>query len=472
MKTLSGLNSITQRTIQTVVLALVVVGFVSTPVWGQFAIEQPPINYLKTSVNDPISQLQKKLDAGEVKLHFDRKHGYLESVLKQLDVPQSSQVLVYSKTSFQVRNISPRTPRAVYFNDDVYIGWVQGGKVVEVSSVDPRLGANFYSLDQHKTEAPAFKRRTYECLQCHSSSLTRGVPGHLVRSVYTGPDGLPIFSAGTYLSDHSSPLKERWGGWYVSGEHGAQRHLGNLLVRQSDDPENLDTEKGANAHDLSQWFETDPYLKPYSDIVALMVMEHQVNMQNRITRANFSTLLALRDGDVMNEMMERPASHRSDATTRRLHSAAEPVVKHLLFAEEISLSSPVSGLSGFTKEFAARGPFDKQGRSLRQFDLTTRLFKYPCSYLIYSKAFNKLPPPLLEDVYLRLWQVLTGEDTTAAFAHLTKTDRRAILEILRDTKKNLPEYWTLEKLAAKKPTEASKTASSPATLDPGAAATE
>ena len=108
---------------------------------------------------------------------------------------------------------------------------------------------------------------------------------------------------------------------------------------------------------------------------------------------------------------------------------------------ETELTDAVRGTSSFSQEFTARGPQDQQGRSLRQFDLKTRVFRYPCSYLIYSDCFDALPEPVLERVYQRLWDVLTGEDEAEKFAHLSAADRTAILEILRDTKDGLPDYW-------------------------------
>jgi len=413
----------------------------SAPALGQISFEEAPINYNQAPVNDPVSRLQRKLDAGEKKLDRDPRFGYLKSLLTHFDVPASSQSLVFSKTSFQLRRISPRSPRALYYGADVYLGWVPGGDVMEISAVDPNLGVNFYTLSQQESAKPKFVRQTDTCLQCHGSSLTRGVPGHLVRSVYPAPDGQLILSAGTFLTDHESPLKERWGGWYVTGRHGAQRHLGNLLVRESDDPQHLDMDKGANITDLATRFETSKYLTPHSDIIALMVLEHQTSMHNRITRANFQTRIALRDQGVMNEVLERPDDYRSESTKRRIAKAAELVVRYLLFGGEITLTDPIQGTSGFAREFAARGPRDSQGRSLREFDLKSRLFKYPCSYLIYSEAFGGLPAAVKDAIYRRLWEVLTGQDKSDEFAHLSSKDRTAIREILRDTKRGLPDYW-------------------------------
>ena len=127
--------------------------------------------------------------------------------------------------------------------------------------------------------------------------------------------------------------------------------------------------------------------------------------------------------------------------TIRVDGAAEQLFKYMLFCDEVRLTDPIHGTSGFAEEFARRGPFDKKGRSLRDFDLRTRLFKYPCSYLIYSPAFDGLPASVKERTYRRLWDVLTGKETGKDYAHLSPADRQAIKEILIDTKPGLPEYW-------------------------------
>jgi len=418
-----------------------VVMLFSAPVAAQVSFEEPPIDYHKAPLSDPISHLQKKLDASRAELEFDKKHGYLPSLLEQLGVKVSSQVLVFSKTSFQLRKISPRTPRAVYFSDEMYIGTVQGGDVLEISSVDPQQGAIFYALDQRKTLAPKFKRLTHQCIQCHASSMTEGVPGHMVRSVYTRPDGQPVYSAGTFRTDQSSPLHQRWGGWYVTGTHGRQRHMGNLLVRKQDDPEKLNLDPGANVTDLKSLVDTSPYLSRHSDIAALMVLEHQGKMHNLITKANFQARIARQNSDVMNKALSRPAGYESPITKRLYTSGGDRMLKYMLFSDEIKLEDSIVGSGAFTKEFAAQGPHDSKGRSLRDLDLKTRLMKYPCSYLIYGKGFDGLPKPVLRHVYRRLWEILTGKDTSDEFAHLSASDRQAILEILLETKPGLPDYW-------------------------------
>ena len=402
--------------------------------------DHPPINYSSAKPDNLVSRLQKRIDAGQARLPFADEFGYLPAVLKELRVPTSSQMLVFSKTSLQRDRISPRTPRALYFNDDVYVGFCRLGEVMEVSVADSELGTLFYSLTQEPAAKPRFQRQTDNCLVCHTSRH-QGIPAHVLRSVYPDRDGNPILSAGSFRTDHSSPFKERWGGWYVTGTHGKQPHLGNLILPHRSVPEELTNEQGENVTDLKGRIDTGMYLTPHSDLIALMVLEHQAEMHNRITAANYQTKLAHRDADIINELDKLPKGRLTEGTDRRIDSAADQLVKYLLFAEETRLNEPVKGTSGFAEEFAKRGPFDKKGRSLREFDLTTRLFKYPCSYSIYSASFDGLPASVKERAYRRLWDVLTGKDTGKDFAHVSTADRQAIREILIDTKPGLPAYW-------------------------------
>jgi hypothetical protein len=362
-------------------------------------------------------------------------------MLRLLNVPVSSQVLVFSKTSFQASRISPRTPRALYFNDGVSVGWVKGGDVLELAAVDPRQGVDFYTLDQEKAAQPRIQRRG-ECLQCHASGGTLGVPGLVVRSVYPEPSGMPLFHAGSFVTDHRSPLKQRWGGWYVTGTHGLQTHMGNVFVEDRDKPDQLDTSKGTNVTDLSRHFDTGGYLAPHSDIVALMVLEHQTRMTNLIIRTSYETRMALHDQRAINQALGEPPDRLSESSQRRIRNATETLLKYLLFADEAKLTEPVKGTSNFATEFAQQGPRDKAGRSLRELDLERRLLRYPCSWLIHSEAFDGLPQEAKTEIHRRLWEVLSGQDQSKAFAHLTAADRRAILEILRDTEPEVASEWT------------------------------
>lgn len=406
--------------------------------------ESPAIGYENAGKNDPVARLQQQLERGEVKLEYSEIDGYLSSVLKLLKVPVSSQGLVFSKTSFQLFRISPKNPRAIYFNDDVYVGYVRGGDFVELSTVDPKRGGVFYMLEQTKTAQPRFVRNN-ECLQCHSSSTTRNVPGHIVRSVFPDERGYPIAQLGSRVIGHTNPLKERWGGWFVTGTHGQEQHLGNQLFSERDHLEKLDLGLGANLRSLEKKVNLVGYLSPHSDIVALMVLEHQTQMHNLLTRLTYETKLALHHNEAMNEALQRPKDEISDSTQRRINNAVNETLKYLLFVEEAKFTAPIAGTSNFTAEFSARGIKDKQGRSLRDFDLQRRLFRYPCSYLIYSEAFNALPKPALDLLYRKLWLVLTGQAQEKEFAGISLADRKAVLEILRTTKKNLPEYFQRDK---------------------------
>jgi hypothetical protein len=405
-------------------------------------LDREPINYSTAEADNPVSRLQQKLAAGKAKLARDDDRGYLKSVLAALAVPESSQVLVFSKTSLQRDRIGPKTPRAIYFNDDVYVGFCLRGDVLEFSAADPNLGTAFYTLDQEPADRPRFARHTDNCLICHASTLIRGTPGHLVRSVVPDRDGNPHLSAGTYLVTPATPFEKRWGGWYVTGTHGPQKHRGNTIARsRKEAEEGCDVSAGQNVTDLKSRFTVGNYLTPHSDVVALMVLSHQADVHNKIARAGLETRSALHYQVELNKALKEPPTHKFDSVASRIRGAGDDLVKVLLFSEEAELTGKVEGTSGFAKEFAARGPFDKQGRSLRQFDLTARLFKYPCSFLIHSEAFARLPAEVKDHVFRRMYDVLTGKDTDKAFAHLSADDRAAVLGILRDTLPDLPAYW-------------------------------
>jgi hypothetical protein len=426
---------------------VVAAGWLSLPAHGQIAVKnqgyvpfsEEPIDYRSENLKDPVALLQKRIDRGEVKLDYEPKHGYLKSVLEKLEIPIESQTLVFSKTSFQYKKISPEQPRALYFNDDVYIGQVHDGKVIEVVSFDPVQGAIFYILDEHQADRPIFQRAELDCTQCHVAAGTKGVPGVLLRSVYATRTGTQATPSQSFITGQESPLKERWGGWYVTGTYGPQTHMGNVLVEDKDNPEQIDRAAGANLTDLSKKFDTSTVLTGHSDVVAHLVLAHQTQLHNLITLTNYQTRIALYKAGLA---ADTKADSIPEAVRQQYQKPAEQLLRYLLFADEAPLESQVKGDSGYAEEFAAHGPRDSRGRSLRDFDLRTRIFKYPCSYLIYSEAFNSLPTQAKDYVYHRLFEVLTGRDQDPGFARLNSDTRRAILEILLATKPGLPSEWT------------------------------
>ena len=406
----------------------------SPPARAFVPFSEPPIDYLSAEVADPVGRLQERIDKGEAALRHEPKRGYLDSVLQSLGIPVSSQTLVFSKTSLQYRKISPKTPRALYFNDNVYVGWVPGANILEISSFDPNQGAIFYQVDQQPSDSPVFLRATIDCTQCHVSRETRGVPGVFLRSVLTSPTGSQWPRTRTLLTGHESPLEERFGGWYVTGTHGQRTHMGNVAAADREHPDVLDRAAGANVVDLAARFPTGDYASPHSDLVANLVLAHQTQMHNLITLVNFKARIAL-------HAARREGAVLGPAARQAYEEPAEELVRYLLFADEAPLDGPVAGTTTYARDFATLGPRDDRGRSLRDFDLERRLFRHPCSYLIYSEAFDALPEPARNFVYKRLLEVLTSLEPAKGYERLAAADRRAILEILLATKPNLPEEW-------------------------------
>jgi hypothetical protein len=412
---------------------------------GYVPYSDAPINYRSENLSDPVARLQHQLEQGKATLTYEPDYGYLKSVLELLKVPADSQTLVFSKTSFQYKKISPEHPRALYYNDDVYVGKVHDGKAIEVISFDPMQGAIFYLLDERKVDHPAFQRAELDCTQCHIAAGTRGIPGVLLRSVYPTSTGTQAPNSKSFITDQESPLKERWGGWYVTGE-GDQPHMGNAVVEDQPASAGEPQSKNKRLISLSKSFETSAYLTPDSDIVAHLVLAHQTQMHNLITLTNYKARLALYAASTRNKSAGLPAgTPLTDSDQQQFERPADQLLHYLLFVNEAPLSpsgaAAVDKNSAFAKEFAARGPRDRKGRSLREFDLRTRIFKYPCSYLIYSESFDSLPEPARSYVYHRLLEILSGEDKNPEFTGLSEQDRRAVLEILLETKAGLPKEW-------------------------------
>ena len=386
----------------------------------------PPVPAITTT--EAVGILQEQINSGSLKLEYEEGLGYIRSLLRALNIPVSSQGLVFGRNSFQLDLIGPSSPRAVYFNDDVYVGFVKGGQFIEVASMDPKLGPVFFTLQQEQRNRPVFVKETSNCLVCHDSA-GNGIPRLLVLS--TIPDVMGTAMGQTvYSSDDGSPMNERFGSWYVTGTHGAQRHMGNVFARQRVNSildvkgfiDRMDLGAGANVTDLTDRLDTTPYLSPHSDIVAQLVLAHQTHVHNLISRAVHRYDEAIKE------------RFHPDQVKKVIEDNSEPVVESMLFSGAAPFTAPIEGTANYAAEFTATGRRDSQGRSLKDFDLKTRLFKYPMSYLIYTDSFNKMSPPVKEYVDRRFEEILNGQDKTGNFAHLSASDRQAIIEILKETK--------------------------------------
>jgi hypothetical protein len=386
--------------------------------------EHPAIAY-GGPTTDHVASLNRRLQVGEVRLEYAERTGYLSSLLAALDIQVDSQLALFSGTSLQARLINARNPRTLFFNDSTAVAWMSGG-FIEVATFDARQGAVFYLLAQSRAPTPQLVRDT-RCLQCHYSTATLGVPGFLVRSIPSAADGTILPWLGNYTTDHRSPIEERWGGWYVTGRGGG-RHLGNAPIADRSLQDLRIDDRNLEVSSLADRFDTRSYLSPYSDMAALLVFDHQMQMLNLLTRIGWDTRILEHD--------------RRAAVAAALRPAAVEVVDYMLFVDEAPLQR-VQGTSGFTERFSSLGPRDTRGRSLRQLDLERRLLRYPCSYMIYSEAFDALPPAAKDAIYLRLWEVLSGRETATRYARLSSDDRQAVLEILRDTKRDLPPAFSL-----------------------------
>ncbi len=410
-------------------VAAILAGAVVLAQGGSFRLsrDHAAIQYSTRATRDAIVQLNERLARGELQLAFEPlPRGYLPSVLKALGIPASSQTLVFSENSLQRAHISKATPRAIYFNDTVALSWAKGAETMEATVLDASQGVHFYSIPQKPQQKPQFVGRT-DCLLCHLTSETSGVPGLFVMSVLPLSDNKNDYAQG-WVTDHRTPIEDRWGGWYVTGAEVPAVHLGNVPVMHV--PRSYVRAKVApKLQSAAAAFDATAYLSPHSDVVALMVLNHQTHMTNLLTRLGWETRVTEHDAG------------KTGLKAPNVRDTVRELVDYMLFVDEAPLPSAIRGSSTFAQDFSSKGPRDTKGRSLRELDLTRRLLRYPCSYMIYSETFDALPSAAKRDVYQRLWEILSGKDGDKAYAGLSFNDRRAVVEILRDTKSGLPAYF-------------------------------
>ncbi|TDU81858.1 hypothetical protein EI77_01170 [Prosthecobacter fusiformis] len=398
--------------------------------------ELPPIRYSETQPHDPVQDLMKKLQSSQAPLNRTDVWTVIEDLMRHFEIPPESQVLVFSKTSKQNDRITPQTPRVIYFGDETYLGYTLGGSI-EVAAVDPKLGPVFYLMEPHvDLDQPLRFERDQSCLSCHGGTFTPGVPGVLVRSVFPSITGHPILSQGSTVVDSTTPFSDRWGGWYVTGTHGDAVHRGNVIATEkADNTCEMPVDQGANVVSLTGFFDTRPYPRASSDIVALMVLEHQTSVQNALTKANHSALRALHMQTSLQKELGEPVQHEPVSTARRIiEHCVEDVLDALLFKDEAAL--PEGGIEGdeaFQTAFGKTAHRNSEGRSLKDFQLLNRLFKYRCSYMIHSRTFDQMQPALRQAVLARLDAVLAGTENSGRYDYLGESERRQIRGILDET---------------------------------------
>lgn len=385
------------------------------------AWDLPPVSYSDTPATDRVAGLAEKWASLPEGTPLERVRG----ILKELNVPEASQILVFSKTSKQNGLIHPGNPRALYFSSDCYVGYVPGG-AVEVVVQDVRLGPVFYHINIGNGTRPiAVERDTNECLSCHATGRTENVPGLLVRSVYPDGDGLPLLSLGSELVTPQTPIPQRWGGYWVTGSVSLP-HLGNRTYTD----ENSARPSVIPLVDLKGKIGIGKYLRMTSDIVALMVLEHQCQAHNLLTAASMNYRRAYHLGKTV-----LPDSDPDQGTAGRVaDQAAEKIVECFVFTGEAAEGPDgVEGDESFQKQFAASIPRTAAGDSLADFQLNTRLFKYHCSYMIYSEAFRSLPAGVKTRVISRLKEIFQSSAATDKYPEIKTPERQRISRILTET---------------------------------------
>ena len=418
MKTKTGITLSTRL----LCLCMIVSGMSAVQAQLPYERDYPVMNYYEAGASGPVSELLQSINAGETTLEYDPQQGYLPALLELLDIDPSSQLLVFSKTARKGRFISPQTPRALYFNDEVYVGFVPDTPGLELAVMDPALGPVFFELDRQRGEgALEVSRQNSVCLRCHDSLTNSGggTPRFMMSSVLVNELGEIASHEVSIITNNSTPLESRWGGWYVTGFHGEQANLGNFTYQAGQSLADAELLSNGNRADLSDLLDTGNYLTPYSDIVALLVMQHQIEVQNVMTRVNWN--------------YQQRLAENAQLQDGELEELARPLLDALLMANEAELGDSIEGVSGYSDYFQSLGPEDEQGRSLRDLDLQERVFTYPLSYLIYSDAFQSLPQALLRHLKTALHDILSGAQDHPDYPYLDARLRNEILAIVAQT---------------------------------------
>ncbi len=401
--------------------------------------ELEPHGYFSKDAKDPVTLLMKRVQRGEILIKDPNGKPLVERLLRELGLNKDTQVLVFSRTSLQRREVSYSNPRALYFNESVYLGWMPNGRI-EIASFDPELGPIFYFQRELDDASSPLLARSRSCLGCHAGDATNFLPGSLGRSVYPDKSGRSLRSIDDYRrSGHHIPLHDRYGGWFVSGNHGTMRHMGNAIATREQGEVTINREQFANLEKLDRFFSTEAYPAPGSDIAALLVFDHQVTMHHRLVEAAYRARQSLFDSKL--DPKETDLSKLSKGRSiDEFIEGRDKVVDYLLFRDETPIPK-ISCDPGFRRAFTANRIADSRKRSLKDLRLDGRIFENRCSYMIYSPTFDQFPPMLKGAIYARIHEILTSPKPVEGFDYLGKDEKRRILEILDETKEDLPPGW-------------------------------
>ena len=387
-------------------------------------IDGPPHYYHTRTPGDRFTRAMQAIE-NDPRLDRSGEKAFLVSFLKILGVPATSQTLVFSTTSLQLRLISPSNPRAIYFSEDVYVGYIPGGRI-EVVALDPELGAIFYIFDIPRDQSPIRYERPERCMNCHVTDITGYVPGLVIKSVAPGPGGGSLDSFRQLQTGHGIAFANRFGGWYVTGRHGITNHWGNVIGHYV----NGDITREPNPPGVN--FQWAKYPVATSDILPHLLHEHQVGFVNRVVEAGYRarTALFISGGKL------------TQAQAAELDEQAKIITRYLLFTDEVPLPpGGIEPVAAYKTDFLSNRRATKEGLSLKDLDLKTRLFKHRCSYMIYTAIFQELPAALKTRVYQQLQTALAEKTANTDFAYLPASERQAIRLILKATLTDLPKDW-------------------------------
>lgn len=389
------------------------------------AFDQAPHDYWTRPLTDRFTKLKTEMEEGRIR--FDASGGekaYLVQLLTALGIPASSQMLIFSTTSLQLRFITPSNPRALYFNEDVYVGYIPGARI-EIVSVDPDAGSIYYIFDIPRSTEPPRIERANRCMNCHAAEDTDGVPGLVVKSVLPGVRGGSLDSYRRGITGHAVPMAERFGGWYVTGADKFPNFLGNMLGQY------VNQELQKVSLPPGQLFDFNRYPVATTDVLAQLIHEHQIGFVNRASAATYRTRGLLHQGQ----------GQLDAAAGEKLDAEAASFARYILFADEVPL--PGGGVTG---DPVYKADFLKtrravQGASLKDFELRTRLFKNRCSYMIESASFRGLPPEFKQRLYRRMSQALDVARPDPEYAYLPAAEKQSIRTLVKASLTDLPAGW-------------------------------